>query len=250
MFSKRAEKAKASEIRELLKLTEQADVISFGGGLPAPEAFPKDKLSRTSQKVFDHYSVQAMQYGTTEGYYKLRETIQALMEKQNIVVDANDILVTTGSQQGLDLTAKVFIDEGDLIACEKPTYLAAINAFKPFMPHFLEIEMDHDGLVVDSLKDKLKAGNKIKFLYTIPDYQNPSGRTLSLQRRKELLMLAEEYDFLIIEDNPYGALTYDGDPLPTIKSMDKKNRVIYMSTFSKIVCPGFRIGWVTAPKKY
>lgn len=249
MYSRRAQKAKASEIRELLKLTEQKDMISFGGGLPAPEAFPKEKLYQVSHKVFTELATVSMQYGTTEGYYKLRCTIKDLMAKQSIEVDADEIIITTGSQQGLDLTAKVFLDEGDLIACENPTYLAAINAFEPFMPHFMEIDMDDDGLKVDVLEAQLEAGKRIKFLYTIPNYQNPSGRTLSLERRKRLLTLAEKYDFLIVEDNPYGEITYEGDQLPSIKSLDASQRVIYISTFSKIVCPGFRIGWVTANKE-
>lgn len=248
-FSRRTGKVKASEIRELLKLTETKEIISFAGGLPAEETFPVEEMKVICEEVLLQYGVSSMQYAVTEGNTQLRKLICNIMEEKGCVCNQESVLVTSGSQQGLDLTAKVFIDEGDVILCESPTYLSAINAFRPFYPQFVEVEMDEDGIVPWDLEEKLKTYKNVKLLYTIPDYQNPTGIQMSLERRKKIIALANQYDFLILEDNPYGELNYNGKIIPPIKSFDTEERVIYLSTFSKIVCPGFRVGWVCASKE-
>lgn len=248
-YSERTSAVKASEVRELLKLCEKKDMISFGGGLPAEESFPVAEMEKICREILLTEGAKSMQYATSEGYIELRKLIVGLMAEKNISADTDQILVTTGSQQGLDLTAKVFIDPGDIILCERPTYLSAINAFKPFYPQFIDIPMDHNGMLLDSLEEKLRSYPSIRFLYTIPDYQNPTGVTLSLERRHRLMELANRYDILIIEDNPYSEVNFNGQILPSLKSLDTEERVIYLSTFSKTVCPGFRIGWVCAAKE-
>lgn len=245
-FSKRTELVKASEVRELLKLTDKKEIISFGGGLPAQETFPVEQMKEICNEILTECGAQSMQYAISEGHKGLREVIVKIMKGKGISAQAGDILVTTGSQQGLDLTAKVFLDEGDIILCESPTYLSAINAFKPFYPEFVEVDMDEEGLIPSELKKKLDENDKIKFLYTIPDYQNPTGRRMSLERRKQIVDLANQYDLVIIEDNPYSELCFDGKKLPPLKSFDTEGRVVYLSTFSKTVCPGYRVGWVCA----
>ncbi|SES97756.1 2-aminoadipate transaminase [Natronincola peptidivorans] len=243
-FSKRAMEAKASEVRELLKLTDRADVIAFGGGLPAEEVFPVEEMIEICKDILIEHGTRSMQYSTTEGNNQIRSLMQEIMKEKGITAELDNILVTSGSQQGLDLTAKVFIEAGDKIICEKPTYMAAINAFKPFYPDFLEVEMDEEGIVIEELEKLVKENPDVKFIYTIPDYQNPTGITMSLERRKQMIDIANRYDVLIIEDNPYSEISFAGEPLPPIKSFDTEGRVIYLSTFSKLVCPGFRIGWV------
>ncbi len=246
MFARRTELLKASEVRELLKLSEKNEIISFGGGLPAEETFPIEEMRDICIDIFNENPAKAMQYAISEGHIGLRETIVELMSKKGIIADIDNILITSGSQQGLDLTAKVFLDEGDTILCESPTYLSAINAFKPFYPKFEEIKMDEDGLIPEDLEIKLKKSIRCKFLYTVPDYQNPTGRRMSLERRKSLVELANRYDLVIIEDSPYSELCFDNNKLPPVKSFDTEGRVVFLSTFSKTVCPGYRIGWACA----
>jgi len=249
MFARRAEFVKASEVRELLKLTDASEMISFGGGLPAVETFPIEEMREICDEILSENGAKAMQYAISEGYAGLREIIVKLMEEKGISVGIDDILITSGSQQGLDLSAKVFLDEGDVILCESPTYLSAINAFKPFYPKFVEVDMDEDGLIPEDLKKKIEENCNIKFLYTIPDYQNPTGRQMSLERRKTIARLANQYDLIIIEDNPYSELCFCDKTLPPLKSFDTEGRVVYLSTFSKTVCPGYRVGWVSASKE-
>ncbi len=248
-FSKRSHYVKASDVRELLKITEQPGVISFAGGLPAPELFPVEQLQAVSQAVFNKRGQSALQYSTTEGYAPLREQIAARIKKNGIDASADEIMITAGSQQGLDLTGKVFLDEGDVVICERPTYLAAINAFQAYLPAFADVEMDENGMVMEALEECLKNNPKAKFIYTIPDFQNPTGKVMSLERRKRLIELANRYDIIVIEDNPYGELRFEGEPLPSVKHFDTQDRVIYLGTFSKILAPGLRIGWVHAPKE-
>ncbi len=248
-FSKRSNFVKASEIRELLKLTELPEVISFAGGLPAPELFPVQEMVEACETVLTESGMIALQYGTTEGYKPLRELTVEMMKKNGIHAAFTDVLITSGSQQGLDLTGKAFLDEGDLVFCESPTYLAAINAFQAYMPKFVEIPMDEDGMVMEELERLLMSGMRPKFIYTVPDFQNPSGRTMSLERRKRLMELADAYDIIIVEDNPYGELCFEGEKLPAIKHFDKDGRVIYLSTFSKTFSPGLRLGWVSAKEE-
>lgn len=248
-FSRRTNTVKASEIRELLKIIDKKDIISFGGGLPAEETFPIDEMKDICNETLSEEGSRSMQYSTSEGHIALRNLIVDIMKEKGVTIDIDNILITTGSQQGLDLSAKVFIDEGDSILCESPTYLAAINAFKPFYPNFIDVKMDDNGLIIEELEKILELNKNIKFLYTIPDFQNPTGVTLSLERRIKLMELANKYDLIIIEDNPYSELRYEKEALPILKSLDTEGRVIYVSTFSKIVCPGYRIGWVCASKE-
>ncbi|MDF2533285.1 MAG: PLP-dependent aminotransferase family protein [Clostridia bacterium] len=245
-FAARMENIKGSAIRELLKLTEEPDIISFAGGLPAPELFPIKELEEVTIKVLREEGKAALQYSTTEGYLPLREKIAQRMKKVDVECQANDILVTSGSQQGLEFSGRIFINEGDVVICESPSYLGALNAFKAYLPKFVEISMDDNGMIIEELERALEQNPNAKFIYTIPDFQNPSGRTMSLERRKRLLELAYKYNVPVVEDNPYGELRFEGEMLPAIKSFDTKGLVIHLGTFSKTFCPGLRLGWVVA----
>ncbi|WP_066506793.1 PLP-dependent aminotransferase family protein [Abyssisolibacter fermentans] len=248
-YAKRMENIKASEIRELLKLTQRPEIISFAGGLPAPELFPVDDFRKVSDKVLAEKGRIALQYGPTEGYNPLREKIASRMTKVGVKADFNDILIISGSQQGLDFTGKIFLDKDDIVLCESPSYLGAINAFKAYQPKFIEVPTDDNGMKMNELEEIIINNDKIKFIYVIPDFQNPSGRTWSLERRKKLLELSEKYNIPIVEDNPYGELRYDGKIPPAIKGLDTKGNVIFLGTFSKIFSPGIRLGWVCASEE-
>ncbi|NMA87039.1 MAG: PLP-dependent aminotransferase family protein, partial [Tissierellia bacterium] len=245
-YAKRMDNIKASEIRELLKLTQRPEVISFAGGLPAPELFPVEELKKVTAKVLEENGTAALQYGPTEGYGPLREQIAKRMEKVHVNITPDDILVTSGSQQGLDFAAKIFINPGDIIICESPSYLGAINAFKAYEPKFVEIDTDDEGMIMEDLEEALKNNDNVRFIYVIPDFQNPSGKTWSVERRKKLVELANKYNVAILEDNPYGELRFEGEILPAVKHYDTEGRVIFLGTFSKIFCPGLRLGWVVA----
>jgi len=249
-YAKRMDNIKASEIRELLKLTQQPNIISFAGGMPAPESFPIEELVKIGKDVLENTGTQALQYGPTEGYQPLRDAIAKRMAKVKVDVKAENILVTSGSQQGLDFAAKIFINPGDIIVCESPTYLGAINAFKAYEPKFIEVSTDKDGMNMEELEDVLKNNENIKFIYVIPDFQNPSGKTWSVERRIRLVELANKYNIGIIEDNPYGELRFEGEVLPAVKHFDTEGRVAFLGTFSKILCPGLRLGWVAADKEF
>lgn len=245
----RMARLKASEIREILKITENPEIISFAGGLPAPELFPVEQMKVVSTKILEESGMQALQYATTEGFPPLREKIAQRMNALfKTGVSADNILITTGSQQGLDMTGKIFINKGDIILCESPTYLGAISAFKAYEPEFLEIDTDDDGMVLEGLEIALKTIPRIKFIYTIPDFQNPTGKTWSIERRKRFMEIVSNYNIAVIEDNPYGELRFEGDIPPSLKSMDQKGQVIYLGTFSKTFCPGMRIAWIAADK--
>lgn len=246
LFARRAEGMKASEIREILKLTQQPDIISFAGGLPAPDLFPVQQMKAISNEVLETMGVQALQYNPTEGYDPLRQHIISRMADQGMAVSLDQVLITAGSQQGLDFSGKIFLNPGDLVLCESPSYLGAINAFKAYECNFKSIETDAEGMVLSALESALQNESHVKMIYVIPDFQNPSGRTWSLARRQGLIELANRYKVIVIEDNPYGELRYDGQPIPTIKSLDTQGRVVYLGTFSKTFCPGLRIGWVAA----
>lgn len=245
-YAKRMDNIRASEIRELLKLTQKPEIISFAGGLPAPESFPIEEFIKVGKEVLEKEGAKALQYGSTEGHPALREAIAKRMAKVKANVKPEDILVTSGSQQGLDFAAKILINPGDIIVCESPTYLGAINAFKAYEPKFIEVSTDKDGMLMDELEEALKNNENIKFIYVIPDFQNPSGKTWSIERRKTLVDLANKYNIVIIEDNPYGELRFEGEVLPAIKHFDTEGRVAFLGTFSKILCPGLRLGWVAA----
>lgn len=246
-FADRMSLLKGSEIRELLKLTEQPDIISFAGGLPAPELFPVEGMLKAAEEVMKEKGRVAMQYTTTEGYKPLREKIAArMLEKQGIHATADDILITSGSQEGLDFSARAFVNKGDVILLESPSYLGALNAFKCCEPNFVEIPTDDDGMIMEELEKVLATTENVKMMYVIPDFQNPSGRTWPLERRKKFMEIINKYEVPVIEDNPYGELRFKGEYLPSLKAMDTKGLIIYLGTFSKILAPGYRIGWVCA----
>lgn len=246
LYSDRVKNIKASEIREILKLTQRPEIISFAGGLPAPELFPIEALKTVSVKVLETMGKEALQYSTTEGYDPLRVKIAERMARVGIKATKDDILITNGSQQGLDFSGKVFINPGDFVLCESPSYLGAINAFKAYECEFKEIETDAEGMNLAHLEQVIQATPKAKFIYVIPDFQNPSGRTWSTERRKGLVEIANRFNMVIIEDNPYGELNFEEQTYNAVKSYDTEGRVIYLGTFSKTFSPGIRIGWVLA----
>ncbi|VBB06954.1 aminotransferase class i/classii [Lucifera butyrica] len=250
-FAERTELLKASEIREILKITQRPEVISFAGGLPAPELFPVEEMKDIAVKVLEESGSQALQYSTTEGFDPLRQQIAVRMNaKFKTDVGATNILITCGSQQALDFSGKLFLNPGDVVLCESPTYLAAISAFKAYQPRFVEVPTDDNGMIIPELEKILQTNENIKLIYLIPDFQNPTGRTWSLERRQQFIQLINRYEIPAIEDNPYGELRFEGEILPAIKSMDTKDLVIFVSTFSKTFCPGLRIGWVAAGARF
>ncbi len=246
-FADRMNLLTGSEIRELLKLTAQPDIISFAGGLPAPELFPVEAMKEASVKTLDTMGRAALQYSTTEGYAPLREKIVARMQaKNNIHTDIDHVLVTSGSQQGLDFSARVFLNKDDIVLLESPSYLGAVNAFKACEPKFMEVPTDNNGMIMEELEKILAANDRIKMIYVIPDFQNPSGRTWTLERRHKFIEIINKYEIPVIEDNPYGELRFENENMPSLKSLDTKGLVIFLGTFSKILAPGYRLGWVCA----
>ena len=247
-FASRMERMKASEIRELLKLTARPEIISFAGGLPAPELFPVKEIAQVSHDLVLKEGQKLLQHATTEGRPTLREKIAKRMtEKYGTPVDMNDILITTGSQQCLDFAGKLFLDPGDVVLCESPSYLGALNAFNAYQPVFKEVPTDGEGIIPEELDKILATTPKCKFIYVIPDFQNPTGICWSLERRKKFIEVINKYDLPVFEDNPYGELRYRGESFPTLKSMDTKGLVSFLGTFSKIFCPGLRLGWIAGP---
>jgi 2-aminoadipate transaminase len=244
-----------SAIRELLKLTELPDVISFAGGMPAPEIFPTQEIALACQKVLAEQGGVALQYGTTEGYLPLREMIVRHSERFGINISPDNVLITAGSQQALDLIGKIFINHGDRILVESPTYLGALQAWNAYGAEYVPVPSDDDGMITDALEEKLRYGPK--FIYVLPNFQNPTGATIPLERRNKLIELADRYGVPIIEDDPYGQLRFEGEHIPPVANLDDKFRgnngcsyrgnVIYLSTFSKILAPGLRLAWIIAP---
>ena len=246
-FSTRMDLLKGSEIRELLKLTAQPDIISFAGGMPAPELFPVEQMMEASRAVLEENGRAALQYSSTEGHPRLRQQIaERMLAKNNIHTDADHILVTSGSQQGLDFSARVFLNPGDVVLLESPSYLGAVNAFKACEPRFIEVPTDNGGMIMEELEKILATTERVKMIYVIPDFQNPSGRTWPLERRQQFMEIINKYEIPVVEDNPYGELRFEGEYLPALKSMDTKGLVVFLGTFSKILAPGYRLGWVCA----
>ena len=246
-FAERTNNMEGSAIRELLKLTQKPEVISFAGGMPAPELFPVAEMIEVSKKVLEESGRVAMQYTTTEGYAPLRKHLANRMnDKLKTNVDADDILITNGSQQCLDFIGKAFLDKDDIVLCESPSYLGAINAFNAYQPKFIDVPTDENGMIMEELEKILQENDRVKFIYVIPDFQNPSGRTWPLERRKKFMEIINKYEIPVAEDNPYGELRFEGEYLPSLKSMDTKGLVMFLGTLSKILCPGYRIGWVAA----
>jgi 2-aminoadipate transaminase len=245
LFAKRTERMRSSDIREILKVTARPNIISLAGGLPAPELFPIEEFRAAFDKVLREQGEQALQYSITEGYLPLREVIAERLNGFGIICRADQILITNGSQQALDLLSKIFIDPGDHVAVENPSYLGALQAFDSYEAQYVIIPMDEDGMRSDLL-DEILSNNPVKFVYALPNFQNPSGRSMTLARRQQLIDVALKHSVPIIEDDPYGELRYEGATLPSLKALDTENNVIYLGTFSKILAPGFRLGWIVA----
>ena len=246
LFASRTQNIKASAIRELLKVAAKPGMISFGGGLPAPESFPLHMLPDLTQKVIESYGPKAFQYDPTEGFGPLREALVDYCKKKGVSAEMKDIFITTGSQGFLDSIGKVFIGKGECVAVEAPTYLGALQAFNAYEPTYIRMKTDDDGVIPESMEEVLK-GHEIKFIYLVPTFQNPTGRTITLERRKQIARIIQEHDALLIEDDPYSALRFRGEPVPTIKSM-APDHVVYASTISKVFAPGLRVGFFVAPE--
>lgn len=246
-FANRIDSLRASDIREILKITQRAEVISFAGGLPAPELFPVEEIKEISRLLMEESGRVALQYSTTEGYEPLRQKIAARIgRKFQTQASAEEVMITSGSQQALDFTGKLFLDAGDVVLCESPTYLAAISAFRAYQPEFIAVPTDDDGMIIEELERILATTDNVKLVYVIPDFQNPTGRTWSRERRRRFIETVSRYGVAVLEDNPYGELRFEGEILPSIKSMDREGLVIGTGTFSKTFCPGMRIGWLVA----
>ncbi len=247
VFCDRTKCMTSSIIREILKFTQMPDVISFAGGLPAPELFPIREFEEASRHVLNTDGERALQYSLTEGLLPLREALAEKMQKYGVAAEPPNILLTNGSQQALDLLGRIFIDEGDVIVTGKPTYLGALQAFKVYSPRIVGVTVDDEGMRVDEL-EKALAEAKPKFIYVLPNFHNPMGVTMTLERRKELVKAAARHGVPVIEDDPYGELRFEGEDITPIVVLHKEN-VIYLSTFSKTLAPGIRLGWVVAPEK-
>ena len=243
-FSSRMNLLKGSAIRELLALANKPEVLSFAGGMPAPELFPVDKIKAATDAVLEEQGRVALQYSSTNGFEHFRQQIADRMEaKLNIKTSADNILVTSGSQQGLDYSARVFCDKGDVIIIESPSYLGALNAFKACEPNFVAIPTDGDGMIMEELEKVLATTENVKMIYVIPDFQNPSGRTWPLERRKQFMEIVNKYEVPVVEDNPYGELRFHGEGGSSFATL-LGEQCAAMGTFSKIVAPGMRIGWI------
>ncbi|MBQ9807822.1 MAG: PLP-dependent aminotransferase family protein [Ruminococcus sp.] len=247
-FSDKVSGLQASAIREILKFTADPEVISFAAGNPAPEAFPKEELAEISADLLKNDPILALQYSVTEGYTPLRDFLKVWMtEKGCFHKEFDELIITSGGQQANELSCKVLLNEGDTLICESPSFIGSLNAFRSYNVNLVGVDMEDDGINIEKLENALKTEKNVKILYLIPNFQNPTGRTMSLAKRKAVYELACKYDFIILEDDPYGELRFAGENVPTIKSMDTEGRVIYSSTFSKLISPGFRTGFVSAP---
>jgi 2-aminoadipate transaminase len=253
-FAQRTKLVKSSTIRELLKLTQRPEVISFAGGLPAPDVFPVERFEDACHRVLEANGAMALQYSASEGFTPLREYLAQKMARYGIIASVDNVLITSGSQQALDLIGKLLINAGDRILVEAPTYLGALQAFNVYGAEYVSVPIDHDGLRTEMLEEALRSGPK--FIYILPNFQNPGGVTLCEPRRHELVLLADKYGVPIIEDDPYGQLRFEGEHLPPLLVLDRDNlrrddgklgNVIYLSTFSKTLAPGIRLGWIVAP---
>jgi 2-aminoadipate transaminase len=243
-LSHRMSGVRGSVIRELLRLTERPEVVSFAGGLPASEVFPLHEIEAATERVLQEHGAAALQYGATEGYPPLRQLLARHMSRYGVPLRAENIVVTTGSQQALDLVGRLFLDPGDAVACEEPTYLGAIQAWRAYEARFLGVPIDDAGMRIDRLEPALR--QRPKFLYVLPNFQNPTGTTLDRERRRQLVELCERWDVPIVEDDPYGQLRYEGPHLPPLAALAGE-RVIYLGTLSKTLAPGLRLGWIAAP---
>ena len=245
-YSERAKGLKTSEIRELLKMVQKPEIISFGGGLPSPDSYAVDQVKECIDYVMETKAKKALQYGTTQGYSRLREFLADYMTKKGYNAKPDDILVTAGSQQGLDLVSKVFIDKDDIVITESPSYLGGLGAFRAYLAKIETIPLQDDGMDLDILEERLKTGKKPKFIYVVSTFQNPAGICMSTEKRKRIVEISLKYDIPIIEDNPYSELAFSGEPPKPILAYSKGN-VLYLGTFSKTFSPGIRVAWVCGP---
>jgi 2-aminoadipate transaminase len=244
-YASRTSGMSASEVRALFAVASRPEVVSLAGGMPFVEGLPTADILEAVRAVLDEHGAGALQYGGGQGHVELRERLVALMAEEALEADVDDVVVTTGAQQALDLVGKIFIDPGDPIVVEAPAYVGALSAFSAYQPRFLTIEIDDEGMIVDRLEEALVRGERPKFVYTVPNFGNPAGVTMSLERRFRLVGLCLEAGVPIVEDNPYGMLRFEGDPLPCLRSLDPDN-VIYLGTVSKVFSPGVRVGWALA----
>lgn len=249
-FSKRVPADGTDAVGAILKAAADPKIISFAGGLPAPELFPVEGMKEATDKVYAEHGQQALQYGAAKGVTELRELIlKRVKEKENIDAKLENVMVTTGSEQAIDLVGKAFVNPGDTVLVEEPTYLCALDVFRSYGANFVSVPMDDDGMKMDALEEALKAHPETALVYTVPNFQNPTGRTMPAERRKKFAELAAKYDVPVLEDNPYGDIRFAGEHVPSVKSFDHAGKVFYMSTFSKILAPGFRLGWLVADPK-
>ena len=250
VFSERAKNLKPSAIREIFKYAADPEVVSLSAGNPSPEAFPSKEIAEISAKIFAENPTSVLQYSVTEGYTPLREYLKDyLKSSQNIGSEKDEILITSGAQQVMDLCSKALLNEDDVVVCEAPSFIGSLNTFRSYNGRLAGVTVEPDGMNMEELENALKSNKNVKFIYTIPNYQNPSGVTMSLEKRKKLYELALKYSVLILEDNPYGELRYSGEPLPSIKSFDTEGIVIYAGSFSKVVAPGLRVAYTVAPRE-
>ena len=249
IISNRMSSLRGSAIREIFKYAADPSVISLAGGNPAPELFPHDALADIAADLLREQPVTALQYGITEGYLPFREAIKERLKRvEGIGTENDELIVVSGGQQGIDLATKCLVNEGDTVIVEQPSFIGAMNAFRSYGAHLVGVPVENDGMNLDALEIALKENRNVRFIYTIPTFQNPMGVTMSIEKRKKLYEIAKRYGVLILEDNPYGELTFDGKKMPTIKSMDTDGIVMYSGSFSKILAPGLRLGFLCAPK--
>ena len=249
VFSDRVQALKPSAIREIFKYAADPSVISLSAGNPAPEAFPKAAIAEITARVMAERPIDALQYGQTEGYIPLRKTVAAYMKKtHNVGRDFDDILITSGAQQVMDLLTKSLCNEGDVVICEEPSFIGSLKTFRSYKVRLRGVPMEKDGMDMQALEKALQEEKTAKFIYTIPNFQNPSGITMSWEKRKQLYELAKKYGVMILEDNPYGDLRFAGEHVPAIKSLDEEGIVMYAGTFSKVISPGIRVGYGIGPK--
>lgn len=248
IFSDRVNTLKPSAIREIFKYASDPEVVSLSAGNPAPDAFPTKEIAEISARLMAERPVDALQYSVTEGYVPLRNYLKNYMKnKYNIGTSSDDLIVTSGAQQVMDLVTKSLCNEGDVVICEEPSFIGSLNSFRSYNAKLVGVPVESDGMNIEILEEKLKTEKNVKFIYIISNFQNPSGVTTSLEKRKAIYELAKKYSVLILEDNPYGELRYYGEDIPSIKSFDTDGLVIYAGSFSKVISPGMRIGWCVAP---
>jgi 2-aminoadipate transaminase len=245
LYAKRASGMSASEVRALFAVASRPEVVSLAGGMPFVQALPNQDILDVVAEVLDEHGSMALQYGGGQGHLALRERLLPLMTAEGVEAGPDDMVITAGAQQALDLVAKIFVDPGDEIVVEAPAYVGALSAFSVYEPRFLQVDVDDDGMMVEQLEELLLRGARPKFVYTVPNFGNPAGVTMSLERRERLVGLCREASVPIVEDNPYGMLRFEGDPLPCLRALDPEN-VIYLGTVSKVFSPGVRVGWALA----